>query len=48
MTRRMTGTHLSSCSGVMIDAPGASILTAEQEDKWVPVILRVIGKGPGR
>ena len=29
-------------------APNASILSAEQEEKWVPVILRVIGKGAGR
>jgi hypothetical protein len=29
-------------------APGASIMSPEQEQKWVPVILRVIQKGAGR
>src|SRR6185312_6222670 len=29
-------------------APGASIMSPEQEEKWVPVILRVIRKGAGR
>lgn len=29
-------------------APGASIMSPDQEKKWVPVILRVINKGGGR